>query len=57
MTGTHPRQKTIMVKFMVIDRPSGYNAILRRTSLNELKAVTLTLHLNMEFPIDEGIGV
>jgi hypothetical protein len=25
--GTYPSQKTIMVKFLVIDRPSGYNAI------------------------------
>jgi hypothetical protein len=57
MIGTHPRQKNIMVKFMVIDRPSGYNAILRRTALNELKAVTLTPHLNMKFPSNEGIGV
>jgi len=26
MAGTYPRQKTIMVKFLVINRPSGYNA-------------------------------
>jgi hypothetical protein len=46
-----------MVKFLVIDRPSGYNAILGSTTLNELKAATLTPHLSMKFPTEEGIGV
>jgi hypothetical protein len=27
-TGTYLRQKVIMVKFLVVDRPSAYNAIL-----------------------------
>jgi hypothetical protein len=48
MAGTYPSQKTIMVKFLVIDRPSGYNAILGRmtrecknTSLRKLpKAIS-----------------
>jgi hypothetical protein len=39
----------MMVKFLLIDRPSAYNAILRRTTLNELKAITSTSHLNMKF--------
>lgn len=41
MAGAYPRQKTIMVRFLIIDRPSAYNAILKRTALNELQAVTL----------------
>jgi len=28
-----------------------------RTTLNELKAITLTPHLSMKFPTEEGIGV
>jgi hypothetical protein len=51
------RKKTILVKFRVIGRPSGYNAILGRTTLNELKEVTLIPHLSMKFPTYVGIGV
>jgi hypothetical protein len=41
---TFPSQQTIMVKFLLVDRPSTYNAIIGRTSLNELKVVTSTPH-------------
>jgi hypothetical protein len=34
--GTYPRQKVIMVKFLIVDRVSAYNAIIRRTALNDL---------------------
>jgi hypothetical protein len=40
MAGTYPRQSTIMVRFLIIDQPSAYNAILKKTALNDLKAVT-----------------
>jgi hypothetical protein len=56
-TGTYPRQRTVMVRFLIIDRSSAYNAILGRTSLNEFKAVTSTPHLSMKFPTEEGVGV
>jgi hypothetical protein len=46
-----------LVKFLVIDRPTGYNTILGRTELNELKIVTLTGHVSMKFPTEEGIGI
>jgi hypothetical protein len=46
-----------MVKFLLVDRPSTYNAIFGRTTLNELKAITSTPHLSMKFPTEEGIGV
>jgi hypothetical protein len=39
-----------MVKFLVVDRPSAYNAILGRAALNELEAITSTAHLKMKFP-------
>jgi hypothetical protein len=54
--GEFPRQKTIMVKFLVVDRPSAYNAILGRAALNELEAITSTAHLKMKFPTKEGVG-
>jgi hypothetical protein len=55
--GTYPRQKVIMVKFLIVDRVSVYNAIIGRTALNDLKAVTSTPHLSMKFPTEEGVGV
>jgi len=57
MAGSYPRQRTIMVRFLVIDRPSAYNTILGRTVLNDLQAVTSTPHLNMKFPTEEGVGI
>jgi hypothetical protein len=55
--GTYPRQKVIMMKFLIVDRVSAYNAIIGRTALNDLKAVTSTPHLNMKFPTEEGVRV
>jgi hypothetical protein len=54
--GTAPTQSTVMVDFLVIDRPSAYNAIMGRPALNKLKAATSTYHLMMKFPTEEGIG-
>jgi hypothetical protein len=55
--GTYPRQKDIIVKFLIVDKVSAYNAIIGRTALNDLKAVTSTPHLSMKFPTEEGVGV
>jgi hypothetical protein len=54
---TYPRQKVIMVKFLIVDKASAYNAIFGRTILNELKVVTSTPHLSMKFPTNEGVRV
>ncbi|XP_059436632.1 uncharacterized protein LOC132169649 [Corylus avellana] len=54
--GTAPRQSTIMVDFLVIDRPSAYNMIISRPALNQLRAVTSTYHLKVKFPTIEGVG-
>jgi hypothetical protein len=48
--------KTIMVKFLLVDRPSAYNAILGRTALNDLKVVTSTSHWKIKFLTKKGIG-
>jgi hypothetical protein len=55
-TGTHPRQATIMVRFLFVDRPLAYNAIIGRTTFNQFNAVTSTPHLKMKFPINHGVG-
>jgi hypothetical protein len=57
MAGTSPQQKTIMVKFLVVDGRSAYNVILGRPALNELGAITSTPHLCMKFPTDSGVRV
>lgn len=57
MARTYSRQSTIMVWFLIIDRPSAYNAILGRTTLNDFKAVTSTPRLSMKFSTEEGVGV
>jgi hypothetical protein len=46
-----------MVKFLIVDRASAYNAIFGRTALNGLKAVTSTPHLSMKFLTSKGVGV
>jgi hypothetical protein len=48
--------KTIMVKFLLVDRPLAYNAILGRTTLNDLKAITSTSHLKIKFSTERGVG-
>ncbi|XP_059451058.1 uncharacterized protein LOC132181846 [Corylus avellana] len=53
--GTAPKQKTVMVDFLVIDRLGAYNAILGRPALNKLKAITSTYHLTMKFPTEKGV--
>jgi hypothetical protein len=55
--GSPPMQKTIPVRFLIVDQPSAYNAIFGRTAQAELKAVTSIPHLSMKFPTEEGVGV
>jgi hypothetical protein len=57
MAGTSPWQKTIMVKFLVMDGRSAYNVILGRPALNDLEAITSTPHLCMKFPTNSRVGV
>lgn len=54
--GNSPTQKTIPVRFLIVDQPSAYNAIFGRTAQAELKAVTSIPHLKMKFPTDDGVG-
>jgi hypothetical protein len=46
--GISPRDSTVIVDFLVIDRLSTYNAIIGWPALNKLKAVILTYHLTMK---------
>ncbi|KAL5577017.1 hypothetical protein UlMin_018716 [Ulmus minor] len=55
--GTHPCQHIQSVKFIVVDCPSSYNAIIGRPTLNAIRAVTSTYHLLVKFPTVGGIGI
>jgi hypothetical protein len=54
--GSYSKQATMMVHFLLVDRPLAYNAIIGRTTLNELVAITSTPHLKMKFSLDHGVG-
>lgn len=43
-----PKKVTVMVKFLMIDRPSTYNAIIGRTVFNQLGVIASTPHLKMK---------
>jgi len=50
----HRGQKTISVRYIVVDVNISYNALLGQPSLNKLGAIVSTLHLAMKFPSDRG---
>ena len=56
IVGTHPRQLTRQLDFLVIDCPSSYNVIIGRPTLNRWKAATSTYCLKVKFPTDSGVG-
>ncbi len=53
--GVVPKKVTIIINFLLIDHSSAYNAIVGRTILNQLRAITSTLHLKMKFPTENGV--
>ncbi|KAK3040693.1 hypothetical protein RJ639_028389 [Escallonia herrerae] len=54
--GAPSNQAKLMLDFVVVRVPSAYNAILGRTSLNQLRAVVSTYHMKMKFPTENGVG-
>ena len=54
--GTHPRQLTCQLDFLVVDCPSSYNVIIGRPTLNGWKAATSTYFLKAKFPTDNEVG-
>lgn len=49
------RQSIMIVKFLVVNFLSIYNAILGKRSLNAVKAIISTYHLVMKFPTCKGV--
>ncbi|RRT66318.1 hypothetical protein B296_00024255 [Ensete ventricosum] len=54
--GQEPQSKTLMVTFMVVGLPTAYNIILRRSTLNRLKAIVSAYHRTIKFPTRAGVG-
>lgn len=53
--GSPPCQTWQMIKFHVINAISSYNAIMGRTTLSSLKAITSIPHLKMNFQLNSGL--
>ncbi|XP_072076794.1 uncharacterized protein [Arachis hypogaea] len=54
--GKGTRSRTLSIDYIVVDVNPAYNALIGRTTLNQLAAVVSTLHLCMKFPTPEGIA-
>ena len=54
--GTHLRQLTRQLDFLVVDCPSSYNVIIGRLTLNCWKAATSTYYFKVKFPTKNGVG-
>ena len=54
--GTYLRLQTKEVDILVDDCSSAYNAIIEKPTLNVLRDATLTYHLLVKFPTENGVG-
>ena len=54
--GTHSRQLTRQLDFLVVDCSSSYNVIIGKPTLNKWKATAFTYYLKVKFPIDNGVS-
>ena len=54
--GTHPRQLTHQLDFLVVECPLSYNVIIKRPTLNCWKAATSTYCLKVKFLTKNSVG-
>ncbi|XP_072087139.1 uncharacterized protein [Arachis hypogaea] len=52
--GKGSRSRTPHIDYIVVNMSSAYNALIGRTTLNQLAAVVFTPHLCMKFPTPKG---
>ena len=55
--GDPPCQATTTVRFLIGDAPSTYNMLLGRPSLNSIRVVPSAYHMDIKFPIANGVGI
>ena len=53
--GEPPCQATTTARFLIVDAPSAYNMLLRRPSLNAIKATPSAYHMIIKFPTIHGV--
>ena len=49
-------RKVVNVDFIVVEAYSPYTAILARPWLHTIGVVSLTLHVKLKYPTEEGVG-
>lgn len=54
--GEKPCSKTMMTKFIVVDIPSAYKAIIGWLTLNQFKAMVFTYHMVIKFSTRTDVG-
>lgn len=55
--GTYPACATTLVNFLVVNKWSSYNAIIGRSTLVALHAISSIYHLTLKFFTPMGLGV
>ena len=55
--GDPPCQATTTARFLIVDAPSTYNMLLRKPSLNAIKAIPSAYHMMIKFPTVSGVGM
>ena len=55
--GGPPCQATTTVRFLIVDAPSAYNMLLRRPSLNVIKAIPSAYNMMIKFPTISRVGM
>ncbi|GAV69124.1 hypothetical protein CFOL_v3_12625 [Cephalotus follicularis] len=56
VAGTASRHTQVEIRFLVVDTPSPYNAIIGRPGLNLMVSIVSTRHLLVKFPTRFGVG-
>ena len=54
--GKGDQSRTLKIDYIVVNVSSAYNALIGRTTLNQLGAIVSTPHLCMKFPTPKGIA-
>ena len=55
--GDPPCQATTTTRFLIVDDPSAYNMLLRRPSLNAIKAIPSAYQMIIKFPTTSAVGM